>query len=80
MHQHDILRAWVAGITKTGTEQEQVDRLADVLDGLLAFPKAKELLDHREYELVQQNARLGGYAGIATLTNALIDLSGQLER
>lgn len=80
MHQHDILRVWVTGITKTGTDQEQVDRLADVLDGLLAFPKAQALLGFREYDLVRKQARdLKPHGpGVDTLTNTLIDLSCQL--
>lgn len=82
MHQHDILRAWVAGITKTGTEQEQVDKLADVLDCLLAFPKAQALPGYIEYEMVRLRARdhKPEGPGVDTLTNALIDLSSELQR
>lgn len=82
MHQQDVLRAWVAGLTKTGTEQEKVDRLADVLDGLLAFPKARTLSGFREYETVRKQARdmKPHGPGVDTLTHALIDLSCQLER
>jgi|GEM_PF-4826827 len=80
MHQHDILRAWVAGMTKTGTEQEQVDRLADVLDCLLAFPAAQTLPGFREYDLVRKQARdqKPRGPGVVTLTNVLVDLSCQL--
>lgn len=82
MHQHDILRAWVDGITKTGTDQEQVDRLADVLDGLLAFPKAQALPGFREYELVRQQVRdmKPHGPGVHTLTHVVVDLSCQLQR
>jgi len=82
MHQHDVLRAWVAGITKTGTEQEQVDRLADVLDGLLSYPAARALAGYRSYDRVRQQARDSRPhgPGVATLADVLIDLSGQLQR
>lgn len=82
MHQHDILKAWVVGITKTGTEQEQVDRLADVLDGLLAFQEAEALPDFRDYDLIRKQARdcKPHGPGVDTLTHALIDFSCQLQR
>ncbi len=82
MHQHDILRAWVAGITKTGTEQEQVGRLGDVLDGLLAFPKAQALPGFREYDLVRKQARdmKPHGPGVDTLTHTLVDLSCRLQQ
>ena len=80
MHQHDIFRAWVTGITKTGTEQQNIDKLVDVLDCLLAFPKAQTLPAYQKYELVRQNAKPGKHAGVDMLTDALIDLSAQLQR
>lgn len=82
MHQHDILRSWVAGIIKTGTEQEKVDKLADVLDSLLSYPKARELHGFREYDLVRKQARdLKPHGpGIDTLTDVLVDLSTRLQR
>lgn len=82
MHQQDILRAWVAGITKVGTEQEKVDRLADVLDSLLACPKAQALPGLWEYDLVRKQVRESKPhgPGVETLTHALVDLSCQLEQ
>ena len=82
MQQHDILNAWVHGITLDGTEQEQVNRLADVLGGLLAFPKAQELPGFREYDLVQKQARdLKPHGpGVDTLSGVVVDLSCQLQR
>lgn len=81
MHHHDVLRAWVAGITKTGTEQEQVDRLADVLNSLLAYPAARELSGYRDYDRVRRQARdLRPHGpGVDTLADVLIDLSWQLQ-
>lgn len=80
MHRHDILRAWIAGIIKTGSEQEHVVKLADVLESLLNLPHAKTLRDYQEYDLVLQNTRPGKYAGIDSLTDALISLTCDLER
>ena len=81
MHQHDILRAWIAGICKTGTEQEQVDRLADVLDSLLAHEGVQQLKVYREYSLIRAQARdLKPHGpGILTLSDAIIDLSDRLR-
>lgn len=81
MHQHDILRAWVAGIIKTGTEQEQVDKLADVLDSLLAFPMARELPGYQKYDLLRKQARdLKPHGpGVDILADVLVDLSTRLQ-
>lgn len=81
MHQQDVLRAWVAGITKTGTEQEQVDRLADVLDSLLSYPAVRTLPGYPSYDRVRQQVRdmRPHGPGVDTLADVLIDLSGQLQ-
>lgn len=82
MHQHDIFRIWAKRLTKTGTEQEKVNRLVDVLDGLLAFPQAKALPGIERYEKMRQQARdlspLG--PGVDMLTDALVDISYLLPR
>ena len=74
MHQHDIYRAWVAGITKTGTEQEHVDKLVDVLDSLLSLPGAKGLSGYREYAMRLEASRKPGF-GVDDLTHTIIDAS-----
>ncbi|MDR3413320.1 MAG: hypothetical protein P4L87_20600 [Formivibrio sp.] len=78
MHQNDIFMAWVAGLTKTGTEQEHVDKLVDVLDSLLSYPAAKNLPGHRDYALRLDAAKKAGF-GVDDLTHTLIDLSIQLQ-
>jgi len=80
MHRHDILKAWIVGIVKTGSEQEHVEKLADVLESLLNLPQAKTLPGYQEYDRVLQNTRPGKYAGVDALTDALIDLTCKLER
>lgn len=77
-----VFAIWIAGLLKTGTEQEKVDRLADILDGLLAVPGAEDIQQRHEYESVRQRTRdLKPYGpGVASLGNVLIDLSWELSR
>lgn len=77
-----VFNAWIEGITKTGTEQEQVDKLADVLDSLLSIPEAKKLPALHEYDLIRALARdwKPHGPGIQMFRGVLLDLSYELAR
>lgn len=79
MHQHDVLQAWITGITKTGTEDEQVGVLVDILDSLLSLPAAQRLQSLKNHQARLQAHRVRGF-GINDLTNTIIDVSTQLQR
>lgn len=83
MHPIDIYRAWISGLTggeaEEQDEQEQVDGLIKVLDCLLSLPASKELPEFDRYCLALSNAR-AGYAGISTLSDALVAVSWRLQQ
>ncbi|AXV77428.1 MULTISPECIES: hypothetical protein [Ralstonia solanacearum species complex] len=79
MHPIDIYHIWIDGLTRGQTEQEQVDRLADLLDFVLSVPAANALPEFERYQLTLKNARTG-FAGVSMLSDALIAISIRLQQ
>lgn len=81
MHPIDVYQAWISGLTGDSTEQgeqEQIDVLMQVLDYLLSLPASQQLPEFDRYKLAIRNAR-AGYAGISTLSDALVAVSWRLQ-
>jgi len=69
-----VFQCWANGIIKTGTEQQQVDQLIEVLTSLLSTPHAQQLVSYENYV---HRLKVPGF-GILDLTNTVIALSSDL--
>ena len=78
MHPIDIYHVWINSLTQGQTEQEQVDRLANLLAGVLSVPAASALPEFERYQLALNNARTG-FAGVSMLSDALIGVAIRLQ-